>query len=68
MANVSKFIIDGTEITVIDTDARTKSDSALTKATKNESDINALKALSRVTISYAENTSTINVTTGTHAK
>lgn len=65
--NVTKFVLDGTEIAVMDADARTKADSAVTASTKNAQDIAALQELSRLSVSYSQNTSTITFTTETHS-
>lgn len=64
--NVTKFILDGTEISVMDADARTKADNAVTASTKNAQDIKALQDLSRLSVSYNQASSTITFTTETH--
>ena len=66
MANVTKFIIDDQQINITDTEARNKSDSALTKATQLEAKVNEIQQLSRLTVTYEENTSTITFSNKAH--
>lgn len=74
MANLlSKFNLDGTEISVKDTQARTTAENAQSLATTANGNattalnkVSELEALSRLTISYASDAETITITTGTH--
>ena len=63
---VSKFNIGGQTIEVKDASARTTAGSANTNATNALNKVKELEKLSRVEVSYVENTETISITTGTH--
>lgn len=63
---VSKFNIGGQTIEVKDATARTTAGSANTNATNALDKVKELEKLSRVEVSYVENTETISITTGTH--
>lgn len=74
MPYVSKFTVDGTEIEVKDTEARKAAGNAQDTANTAsdavntaQTDIDAIKKLSRVTVSYDEKTEDITITTTTHA-
>lgn len=66
MADVEKFTLDGVDINVKDTTARTDISSISAQAQQNSNDIADLKALSRLTVSYNGSTETITFTTATH--
>lgn len=63
---VSKFNIGGQTIEVKDASARTTAGSANINATNALNKVKELEKLSRVEVSYVENTETISITTGTH--
>lgn len=74
MPFVSKFTLDGQDINVKDTEARSAAstaqsaaDTANSTANENKEEITKLKALSRVTVSYDETSEDITITTATHA-
>lgn len=67
MADVNKFVLDGTEINVEDNIARTTASAASTQASANAQDIADLKALSRLTVNYNESTKTMTFTTTAHS-
>ena len=67
MADVNKFILDGTEINVEDNVARTTANAASSQASANSQDIADLKALSRLTVSYDASTKTMRFTTTEHS-
>lgn len=67
MADVNKFILDGTEINVEDNVARTTASAASTQASANAQDIADLKALSRLTVSYDATTKAMTFTTTAHS-
>ena len=71
---VSSFTIGGQKITVKDATARSTAQSANTKATEASSTANQalrlaqkIEQLSRVTVSYEQQSETITITTATHA-
>ena len=66
MSDVSKFMLDNTEITVKDSTARSTADAASAQSSANAQDIADLKALSRLTVSYNSSTETITFSTNTH--
>lgn len=63
---VSKFNIGGQTIEVKDASARTTAGSANANATNALNKVQELEKLSRVEVSYVENTETISIKTGTH--
>lgn len=67
MADVNKFILDGTEINVEDNVARTAASAASTQSSANAQDIADLKALSRLTVSYDAAAKTMTFTTTAHS-
>lgn len=67
MADVNKFILDGTEINVEDNVARTTASAASSQSSANAQDIADLKALSRLTVNYNESTKTMTFTTTAHS-
>lgn len=67
MATVSKFMIDKTEISVEDSEARTNANSAAAQVSTLTREVNKIKALSRLTVNYASDTSTITFGDETHA-
>lgn len=67
MADVSKFMLDSTEISVKDATARNDASAASAQASANAQDIADLKALSRLTVTYNSSTETITFTSNTHA-
>ena len=66
MADVSKFILDNTEISVKDATARSAASSASAQSSANAQDIADLKALSRLTVAYNSSTETITFSNDTH--
>lgn len=66
MPNVKTFVLDGTSIDVEDSTARAESSSALASVATLTSEVNEIKKLSRLTVSYTESTSTITFTTEQH--
>lgn len=67
MADVNKFILDGTEINVEDNVARTTASAASSQSSANAQDIADLKALSRLTVSYDASTKAMTFTTTAHS-
>jgi hypothetical protein len=67
MADVNKFILDGTEINVEDNVARSTASAASSQSSANAQDIADLKALSRLTVSYDANTKAMTFTTTAHS-
>lgn len=63
---VSKFNLAGQTIEVKDASARTTANTASTNATNALNKVTELEKLSRVEVSYVEDTETISITTGTH--
>lgn len=63
---VSKFNLGDQTIEIKDASARTTANSANTNATNALNKVKELEKLSRVEVSYAANTETISITTGTH--
>ena len=63
---VSKFNLGGETIEVKDASARKTANSASINATNALNKVTELEKLSRVEISYAADTETISITTGTH--
>lgn len=66
MSNVNTFVLDGKEISVEDAIARADASSAQASVATLSNEIAEIKALSRLTVSYSETTSTITITTNTH--
>lgn len=66
MADVSKFMLDSTEISVKDATARNEASAASAQSSANAQDIADLKALSRLTVSYNSSSETITFTSNTH--
>ena len=66
MSDVSKFTLDGTQIDVKDSTARSAASAAATQSSANAQDIADLKALSRLTVAYDGSTETIAFTSNTH--
>ena len=67
MADVTKFVLDNTEINVKDDTARTAASAASSQSSQNAQDIADLKALSRLTVAYNSSTETITFTSNTHS-
>lgn len=67
MSTVSKFMIDGTEIAVEDSTARTNANNAAAQVSTLTGEVNKIKALSRLTVNYTSETSTITFDDETHA-
>ena len=63
---VSKFNLAGQTIEVKDAIARTTANTASTNATNALNKVTELEKLSRVEVSYVEDTESISITTGTH--
>lgn len=66
MSDVSVFTLDGTDVNVKDSTARTTANAASAQSAQNAQDIVDLKALARLTVSYNASTETIAFTTTTH--
>lgn len=66
MPDVSKFVLDEQTITVKDATARNEASAAQSSVQTLTTDVNKLKALSRLTVAYEENTETIKFTTAEH--
>lgn len=74
MADMDKFLLDNTQIDVMDSVARATANAASASAsaasamaTQNAQDIAAIKALGRVSITYdSTNTALVITTTNTH--
>lgn len=66
MPNVKKFVLDGTAIDIEDATARAESSSAIASIATLTSEVNEIKKLSRLTVSYTESESTITFTTESH--
>ena len=63
---VSKFNLGGQTIEVKDASARITANTASTNATNALNKVTELENLSRVEVTYAADTETISITTGTH--
>lgn len=63
---VSKFNLGDQTIEIKDASARTTANSANANATNALNKVKELEKLSRVEVSYAANTETISIKTGTH--
>lgn len=66
MPDVSKFVLDDQTITVKDATARSEASAAQASVQTLTQDVNEIKALSRLTISYAEQSETITFKTVEH--
>ena len=66
MADVKTFTLDDVPIDVKDSVARQNASAAVAQSSVNAQDIADLKALSRLTVSYDQNTETIAFSTTTH--
>lgn len=64
--HVSKFNLDGSDITVKDPEARSDISTLNSDVGSLGNRVTALEALSRLTVSYSSSTETITFTTGTH--
>ena len=63
---VSKFNLNDQEVVVKDSEARTTANIASTNATNALSKVTELEKLSRVEVTYTQDTETISITAGTH--
>ena len=66
MPDVSKFVLDEQTITVKDATARSEASAAQASVQTLTADVNEIKSLSRLTVSYAEQTETITFKTVEH--
>ena len=66
MSTVKKFDLDGTIIEVEDATARAEASSASASVQTLNGRVDAIEALSRLTVSYSQSTSTITFTNNTH--
>lgn len=66
MPDVEKFVLDGTTIDVKDAIARAEASSASSNVASLTQRVNAIEQMSRLTVSYTQNTSTITFTTTQH--
>lgn len=66
MPDVSKFVLDEQTITIKDATARSEASAAQASVQTLTQDVNEIKALSRLTISYAEQSETITFKTVEH--
>ena len=67
MPTVKSFELDGKKIDVEDSIARTTASNVSAQVTTLSGQVDAIKKLSRLSVSYEETTSTITFTTETHA-
>ena len=63
---VSKFNINDKELIVKDSEARNTANTASTNATNALNKVTELEKLSRVEVTYTQDTETISITAGTH--
>ena len=63
---VSKFNLGGQTIEVKDASARTTANTASTNATNALNKVTELEKLSRVEVTYTQDTETISITAGNH--
>ena len=63
---VSKFNLNDQEVIVKDSEARTIANTASTNATNALNKVTELEKLSRVEVTYTQDTETIGITTSTH--
>lgn len=66
MSVVSKFVLDGQTIDVEDTTARAEASSAMSTVQTLQDAVNEIKEMSRLTVSYSKETSTITFVSNTH--
>ena len=66
MASVKKFDLDGTIIDVEDEVARAEANSASASVQTLNERVDAIEALSRLSVAYTSSTSTITFTNNTH--
>lgn len=66
MPDVSKFVLDEQTITVKDATARSEASAAQASVQTLTADVNEIKALSRLTVNYTEQTETITFKTLEH--
>lgn len=63
---VSKFNLNDQEVIVKDSEARNAATTASTNATNALNKVTELEKLSRVEVTYTQETETISITAGTH--
>ena len=63
---VSKFSLNDQEVIVKDSEARTAANTASTNATNALNKVTELEKLSRVEVTYTQDTETISITAGNH--
>ena len=63
---VSKFNLNDREVIVKDSEARTTPNTASTNATNALNKVTELEKLSRVEVTYTQDTETISITAGNH--
>nr|DAW89473.1 MAG TPA: hypothetical protein [Caudoviricetes sp.] len=63
---VSKFNLNDQEVIVKDSEARTTANTASANATNALNKVTELEKLSRVEVTYTQDTETISITAGTH--
>lgn len=63
---VSKFNLNDQEVIVKDSEARTTANIASTNATNALNKVTELEKLSRVEVTYTQDTETISITAGNH--
>lgn len=63
---VSKFNLNDQEVIVKDSEARTIANTASTNATNALNKVTELEKLSRVEVTYTQDTETISITAGNH--
>ena len=66
MPDVEKFVLDGTDIYVKDATARSDAATANANVATLNTRVSAVEQLSRLTVSYSSQNSTITFTTATH--
>lgn len=66
MADVEKFVLDGTDIYVKDSTARSAAATANANVATLTTRVVTIEEMSRLTVSYSSQNSTITFTTATH--
>lgn len=67
MAELKIIKLDNQELEIVDQTARTTATGAASTAQNALTKVQEIEQLSRVEITYTSGTSTLNITTGTHA-
>ena len=67
MADLKKINLDGQDLEIYDATARSTATGAASPAQTALTKVTEIEQLSRVTVSYTSSSSTLTITTGTHA-